>query len=246
MEFGKLNGKVAIITGAARGIGLETARVFASYGASVVLADIDLNKAQAEAASLVKDEVTACAEPVDIIDPDSIRNLMETVHARFGRIDILVNNAGIVDSTSILDMTVEGWDKVVDIDMRGTHLCSQAVLPYMMKQNGGRIINLASQAGQLGGWKAGVNYSSAKGGVIAMTKAYARFCAPYQITVNCVAPGFIATDMTAGRNDSADEVPLKRLGTALDVAKAIFFLACDLSDYITGFTVDVNGGYYMH
>jgi len=183
---------------------------------------------------------------VDIIDPASIKSLMESVIQRYGRIDILVNNAGIVDSTPIPDMTVEGWDKVVDIDMRGTHLCAQAVLPFMMKQNGGKIINLASQAGQLGGWKAGVNYSSAKGGVIAMTKAYARFCAPYQVTVNCVAPGFIATDMTAGRNDSADEIPLKRLGTALDVAKAIYFLACDLSDYITGFTVDVNGGYYMH
>lgn len=246
MRFGDLNGKVAVITGAARGIGLETAKVFAGNGATVVLADIDLNKAQTEAELLEKEGHEASAVAVDIIDADSIRILMQTVHDRYGRVDILVNNAGIVDSTPIPDMTVEGWDKVVDIDMRGTHLCSQAVLPYMMKQNGGRIINLASQAGQLGGWKAGVNYSSAKGGILAMTKAYARFCAPYQITVNCVAPGFIATDMTAGRNDSADEVPLKRLGTALDVAKAIFFLACDLSDYITGFTVDVNGGYYMH
>jgi len=246
MRFGDLNGKVAVITGAARGIGLETAKVFAGNGATVVLADIDLNKAQTEAELLEKEGHEASAVAVDIIDADSIRILMQTVHDRYGRVDILVNNAGIVDSTPIPEMTVEGWDKVVDIDMRGTHLCSQAVLPYMMKQNGGRIINLASQAGQLGGWKAGVNYSSAKGGILAMTKAYARFCAPYQITVNCVAPGFIATDMTAGRNDSADEVPLKRLGTALDVAKAIFFLACDLSDYITGFTVDVNGGYYMH
>ena len=246
MRLGDLNGKVAVITGAARGIGLETAKVFAGNGATVVLADIDLNKAQTEAELLEKEGHEASAVAVDIIDADSIRILMQTVHDRYGRVDILVNNAGIVDSTPIPDMTVEGWDKVVDIDMRGTHLCSQAVLPYMMKQNGGRIINLASQAGQLGGWKAGVNYSSAKGGILAMTKAYARFCAPYQITVNCVAPGFIATDMTAGRNDSADEVPLKRLGTALDVAKAIFFLACDLSDYITGFTVDVNGGYYMH
>jgi 3-oxoacyl-[acyl-carrier protein] reductase len=115
----------------------------------------------------------------------------------------------------------------------------------MIKNNYGKIINVASQAGQLGGFLAGVNYTAAKGGVLAITKAYARFCAGYNITVNCVSPGFILTEMTKDRNDNADMVPLKRLGTALDVAKSIYFLASDFSDYITGFTIDVNGGYLM-
>ena len=246
MKHGDLSGKVAIITGAAQGIGFATAQLFCDCGCTAVIADLNLEKAEAAAAELNAAGGSAIALLVNVIDPASIQALVERVVARFGRIDILVNNAGIVDSTPIPELSLEGWDKVIDIDLRGTHLCSQAVLPQMKQQNSGRIINLASQAGQLGGWKAGVNYSSAKGGVLAMTKAYARHCAPWQITVNAVAPGFITTEMTAGRGDSADEVPLRRLGTALDVAKAIYFLACDLSDYITGFTVDVNGGYFMH
>ncbi len=245
-KLGDLTGKVAIITGAAQGIGFATAELFCSCGCTVVIADINLAKAETAAAGLIASGGRAAALQVDVIDPASIQAMVDNVVGQFGRIDILVNNAGIVDSTPIPDLSLEAWDRVIDIDLRGTHLCSQAVLPQMKRQNYGRIVNLASQAGQLGGWKAGVNYSSAKGGVLALTKAYARHAAPWQITVNAVAPGFIATEMTAGRGDSADEVPLKRLGTALDVAKSIYFLASDLADYITGFTVDVNGGFFMH
>jgi NAD(P)-dependent dehydrogenase (short-subunit alcohol dehydrogenase family) len=179
------------------------------------------------------------------MEKDSIQAMINTVVEKYGTIDILVNNAGILDATPIPEMSVENWDKVIDIDLRGTHLCSQLCLPHMMKNNYGKIINIASQAGQLGGFLAGVNYTAAKGGVIALTKAYARYCAQYNITVNCVSPGFIATEMTQSRNDNADTVPLKRLGTALDVAKSIYFLASGLSDYITGSSIDVNGGYLM-
>ena len=115
----------------------------------------------------------------------------------------------------------------------------------MFERKYGKIVNVASQAGQLGGFLAGVNYTAAKGGVIALTKAYARYCAEYNVNVNCISPGFIETDMTKDRGDNAQSVPLKRLGTALDCAKAIYFLVSDMSDYITGSTIDVNGGYLM-
>lgn len=245
MKYGNLAGKVAIITGSARGIGLETAKLMAEFGASVVIADINYDSAADAAASLNKEGLSAMPLKVDVLEKQSIEAMVNTTIEKFGKIDILVNNAGVLDATPILEMSVEGWDRVVDIDLRGTHLCSQLCLPHMIKNNYGKIINISSQAGQLGGFLSGVNYTAAKGGVIAITKAYARFCAKYNITVNSVAPGFILTEMTNGRNDDADSVPLKRLGTALDVAKAVYFLASDFSDYITGFTVDVNGGYLM-
>ncbi len=246
MKYGNLAGRIAVITGAAQGIGYATARLLGDYGCTVVIADVNLEKAKKASTELQEAGIDAAALEVDVIDKGSVNQMVAEVINRYRKIDILINNAGIVDSTAIPDLSLEAWDKVIDIDLRGTHLCSQAVLPYMKEQQYGRIVNLASQAGQLGGWKAGVNYSAAKGGVLALTKAYARHCAEWQITVNAVAPGFIETEMTAGRGDNAEDVPLKRLGSALDVAKAIYFLASDLADYITGFTVDVNGGYFMH
>jgi len=245
MKYGSLDGKVAIITGAARGIGFETAKLLSEYGACSVIAGNDYDKACEAAKTLTKHGLSAFAVKVDVAEPESVKHMINTVIEKFHKIDILVNNAGILDNTPILDMSVEKWDKVIDVDLRGTHLCSQACLPHMIKNKSGKIINIASQAGQLGGFLAGVNYTAAKGGVIAITKAYARYCAQYNINVNCVSPGFILTDMTKDRNDDANIIPLKRLGTALDVAKAIYFLASDFSDYITGFTVDVNGGYLM-
>ncbi|WHH57026.1 SDR family NAD(P)-dependent oxidoreductase [Petroclostridium sp. X23] len=245
MRYGNLTGKIAIITGAARGIGQAAAQVLAAYGATVIIADLNYDSAVKTANELIADGLSAFAAKVDVMEKDSIQAMINTVVEKYGTIDILVNNAGILDATPIPEMSVENWDKVIDIDLRGTHLCSQLCLPHMMKNNYGKIINIASQAGQLGGFLAGVNYTAAKGGVIALTKAYARYCAQYNITVNCVSPGFIATEMTQSRNDNADTVPLKRLGTALDVAKSIYFLASDLSDYITGSSIDVNGGYLM-
>jgi NAD(P)-dependent dehydrogenase (short-subunit alcohol dehydrogenase family) len=245
LKYGDLINKVAIVTGAARGIGKETARLLAEYGANVIIADMDYKAACETANSFKMDSLSAFAVEVDVIDKGSIESMVDAVTSKFGKVDILVNNAGILDNTPVLEMSVERWDKVIDIDLRGAHLCSQICLPYMIKNNYGKIINVASQAGQLGGFLAGINYTSAKGGVIAMTKGYARFCAQYNITVNCVAPGFMLTEMTKDRDDNSDSVPLKRLGTALDVAKSIYFLASDFSDYITGSTIDINGGYLM-
>jgi 3-oxoacyl-[acyl-carrier protein] reductase len=131
------------------------------------------------------------------------------------------------------------------VNLRGPQFCSQHVLPYMTKKSSGKIVNIASQAGQLGGFAAGVHYTAAKGGIIALSKAYARYCAQFQINVNCICPGFMLTDMTRERNDNPDIIPLKRLGAALDVAKSVYFLATSYSDYITGATIDVNGGFYL-
>jgi 3-oxoacyl-[acyl-carrier protein] reductase len=245
MKYGNLDGKVAVVTGSARGIGYETAKLLAEYGAVSIIADLDYDKAIVTADNLTQNKLSAYAFKVDIMEKYSIESMVDDVIKKFGRIDILVNNAGILDNTPILEMDIERWDKVIDIDLRGTHLCSQICLPYMIKNKSGKIINVSSQAGQLGGFLSGVNYTAAKGGVLALTKAYARYCSQFNITVNCVSPGFILTEMTKERNDNADMVPLKRLGTALDVAKSIYFLASDLSDYITGSTIDINGGFLM-
>ncbi len=156
----------------------------------------------------------------------------------------MVNNAGVHANVPIPEMTVEQWDRIISIDLRGTHLCSQAALNHMIKKGGGRIINMASMAGQVGGLKVSPDYSAAKAGAICLAKSYARFGAQYHVTANAVAPGFIETEMTKGRDDPAS-VLIGRLGTPEDVANAVYFLASDLGAYITGATIDVNGGLNM-
>jgi len=246
VSIGRLDQRVAIVTGGARGIGLAVAKILCEFGATSVIADINYDQGLKSSEKLNEKGYATSAVKLDVSSPESISENIELIYEKYGRIDILVNNAGILDSTSIPELTVEAWDHLLDIDLRGVHLCSQAVLPYMKKSDCGRIINLSSQAGQLGGWKAGVNYSAAKGGVLALTKAYARYAAKFGITVNAVSPGFILTDMTASRSDETTGIPLGRLGTAEDVANSVYFLASDLSSYITGFTIDVNGGYFIH
>jgi len=244
-NIGRLDGRVAIVTGGARGIGRAAAELMAHFGAKIAIADMNLELATKTAEEISQSGAQAKAFVLDVTDQASVEAMVLAVEKAFSRIDILVNSAGVLDKTLLPDMTVEKWNFVIDVDLRGTHLCSQAVMPIMFRQGAGKIINLASQAGQLGGMFCGINYTAAKGGVIAMTKGYARWCAQHGVTVNCVSPGLIATEMTAGRGDDPNSVPLKRLGTALDCAKAIYFLASDLSDYITGTSVDVNGGFLM-
>lgn len=240
-----MSGKVALVTGSARGIGMESAKMLAEAGATAVVCDVNKEGADKTAADFKAAGLDALAFQVDVALEDSVKKLMSDVMKAKGRLDVLVNNAGILDPTSIEEMTVEKWDRMLAINLRGVQLCSQHALPHLIASGPGRIVNISSQGGQLGGFLAGVHYTAAKGGILALTKAYARFLAPHQINVNCVAPGFMLTDMTKDRENYPDLVPLKRLGTALDAAKAVFFLATPLSDYITGATVDVNGGYYM-
>lgn len=240
----ELSGKAAVITGAARGIGAAIARYLASNGASVVIADISGEAAAGFVSELETEGFKAIAVQTDISDEKSVSGMMDMTLRKFGKVDILVNNAGIIDSNPIPEMKIEDWDKVMGVNLKGTYLCSKAAIDIMIKNGGGRIVNISSMAGQLGGLKVGPDYSASKAGIIGLTKSFARYGAKYGINVNAVCPGFIETEMTKGRDDPAS-VPLGRLGMPEDVAKAVFFLASSLSDYITGATIDVNGGLYM-
>ena len=245
MKMGDLTGRVAIVTGGGSGIGRACSKTLAEYGAEVAVADINLEGAQKTASDIEAAGGKAYAVDLNVMELESVKQLMKTVEEKPGRIDILVNSAGILDPTRLPDMTVERWDRMIDINLRGTFFCCQQVVPYMEKNKKGAIVNITSQAGQVGGWMAGVNYSASKGGILALTKALARHCGPLGIRVNDVAPGQIATEMTAGRGDKPDGIAVGRLGTAQDVANCVYFLASDLSDFCTGMTVDVNGGQFM-
>lgn len=243
-RFDDLKNKIAIVTGGARGIGFASARILAEHGAIVVIADVRITLAQESCDLLTAEGLSASAVEVNVKDPDSVNQMVSTVIDRFGRIDILVNNAGIVDATPALDLTVEAWDNLIDINLRGMQLCTQASLRHMLGQGSGKIVFMASRAGEMGSPKVAPSYSASKGGALALAKSYALYCAPYNINCNAIAPGYIETDMTKGRDDP-NSVPILRLGTALDVAKSVYFLSSDLSDYITGAVIDVNGGLYI-
>ena len=245
MHLTDLTGKTALITGGARGIGFESARLLAEHGAAVVIADINLDAVKKSADELKRAGHVAVPLYADVASDESITKMVKDAVAECGRLDILVNNAGILDIASVPELTLERWDRTINIDMRSVHLCSQNALPHMIKAGGGRIINIASMAGQIGGLASGPHYTAAKAGVIGMTKSYARYAAQYAVNVNCIAPGFMLTEMTRERNDDPSVIPLKKLGSALDVAKAVLFLATSMSDYITGATIDINGGLAM-
>lgn len=236
--------KTALVTGAAQGIGAACVRILAEHGARVIAADINFGGANDIAKTLSESGFRAESMSVDIADPLSISHLANQVINKYQRIDILVNNAGIVSRYSCEELSLEQWDRVININLRGTHLMIQAFIGIMQQQSRGKIVNIASLAGRIAGKRTSPDYASSKGGVITLTKSYANHYAKYNINVNAVAPGLIATPMTEGRNKPED-VPLGRLGTAEDVANAVYFLCSPLSDYITGTTIDVNGGMYM-
>ncbi len=243
-KYSDLDGKVAVITGGARGIGLASARILAEHGAAVVIADLLAEQAESSSEELRAAGLDAFAVEVNVKEPQSSEALVQTVFDRYGKIDILVNNAGIVDNTPMLDLTVERWDNVIDINLRGMQLCTQACLKRMIGQGSGKIVFMSSRAGEMGSPKVAPSYSASKGGALALAKAYALYCAPHNINCNAIAPGYIETDMTRGRDDP-NSVPMLRLGTPLDVAKAVYFLSSEYSDYITGAVIDVNGGLYI-
>jgi len=239
-----LQGKVAIVTGGARGIGLASARILASHGACVAIADIRIETAEESAEALRRDALDVFACEVNMAEPGSIQAMVDRVIEECGQIDILVNNAGIVDATDMLELSVEAWDNMLDINLRGAHLCTQACLKHMIPQKSGKIVFMSSRAGEMGSDKVAPSYCASKGGLLALCKSYAIYCAKYNINCNAIAPGFILTDMTRGRDDP-NSVPILRLGTPEDVANSVYFLASDLSSYITGNIIDVNGGLYI-
>jgi 3-oxoacyl-[acyl-carrier protein] reductase len=242
-----LSGKVALVTGASRGIGAAVARTLANRGATVLAAARGEN-AGANVTDIVKGGGRAEAVNLDVTDAANVDAVVGAALAKHGRIDILVNNAGIARDQLLMRMKRDDWDAVIATNLTAAYTCSQAVIRPMIKQRGGRIINISSVVGQMG--NAGqVNYAASKAGLIGMAKALAREVASRGITVNVVAPGLIDTDMTkaisAGSSETwAQQIPLGRLGTPQDVAWTVCFLASDEAAYITGQVVAVNGGMY--
>ena len=244
-----LNGQIALVTGGSQGIGRATALVLAQLGADVAVMARSLDKCETVAEEVRKYGHRALAVRGDLANADEIRAAVEKVSSDLGPISTLVNNAAITRDGLMLRMKREDWDSVINTNLTGVFLLTQQVLPMMTRARRGRIINLTSVVAQSG--NAGqVNYISAKAGIIGFTKAVAREYASRNITVNSVAPGFIATPMTAVLNEAArnamlEQIPLKRPGTDLDVAYTVAFLASDEAGYITGQVINVNGGMYM-
>ena len=243
-----LQDKVAIITGASRGIGKAAALALATVGAKVV---VNYARSGEAAAAVVQTIVDAGGEAIaiqgDVSQPEEAEALIKESLAKYSRIDILVNNAGITRDTLLMRMKLEQWQAVIDLNLTGVFLCTKAVTKTMLKQRSGRIINIASVAGQMGN-PGQANYSAAKAGVIGFTKTVAKELAPRGITVNAVAPGFIETDMT--QDLQADEIlkfiPLGRYGKPEEIAGMIRFLAADpAAAYITGQVFNVDGGMVM-
>jgi 3-oxoacyl-[acyl-carrier protein] reductase len=244
-----LAGRVAVVTGASRGIGLAVARVLADDGASVIVSGRDAGRLAAATSELEATGAAAVAVVADATRREDVDRLVEAACERFSRIDVLVNNAGITRDQLLVRMKDDDWDQVIDTNLRGVFLMTRAVAKVMMRQRGGRIINIASAAGAMGN-PGQVNYSAAKGGVIALTKAAARELAHWNILVNAVAPGLIETDMTASipaaaRESLLQQVPLRRIGSPREAAEVVRFLAGDGATYVTGQVVHVNGGLYM-
>ncbi len=242
-----LTGRVAVVTGASRGIGRAIARGLASQGAVVCAAARGANAAET-AAAIVEAGGRAESFTVDVTDTASVEGLFGAVIERHGRVDVLVNNAGIARDQLMLRMKREDWDEVLRTNLTGAFTCVQAVLKPMVKQRSGRIVNISSVVGQMG--NAGqANYAASKAGLIGFSKALAREVASRNVTVNVVAPGLIETDMTKSLTDRSQtdwsaQIPVGRIGSPDEVAAAVCFLASDEAAYITGQVLAVNGGMY--
>jgi 3-oxoacyl-[acyl-carrier protein] reductase len=244
-----LRDKVALVTGAARGIGLEIAQRLAQSGAKVALVDVREEELQGAANKLQTSGWTAIPLIADISSSREVQSMSKSILNQWNRVDILVNNAGVCPMTRLEDITDAEWDRVLGINLKGAFLCSQAVIPVMRQQQSGKIINISSNAGQMGGIAVGVHYSASKAGILGLTKSLARLLAPH-IQVNAVAPGTTESEMTRGWDTDTvsslvKQIPLQRLGRPEDTAAAVHFLATDAASFITGHTLCVNGGLLM-
>lgn len=245
-----LEGRVALVTGAGRGIGRAIADELAKRGADIVLADRMLEGAQQSAAEIAAQTGRqTLAVEVDVSSLESAKAMVEQAMGRFGKVDILVNNAGITRDDLIMRMEEADWDAVIDINLKGAWNCSKAVIRAMMKARYGRIVNISSVSG-LAGQAGQTNYSASKAGLIGFTKALAREVASRQITVNAVAPGFVPTALTVDLPEDLKEAmmkitPLGRMGKPEEIAYAVAFFAADEAAYITGQVLSVDGGMMM-
>ncbi|WP_110654322.1 SDR family NAD(P)-dependent oxidoreductase [Salinicola halimionae] len=248
-----LDNKVCLITGAAgaRGIGLKTARLFHEHGANIVISDID--ESACEAVRQEFDPARCLVVVANVTRRDECLDVVERALEQFGKIDVLINNAGITQPVKFEEIDSESYDRILDVNLRGMLYMSQAVVPHMKAAGGGSIASTSSVSAQRGGGIfGGPHYSAAKAGMLGLGKAMARELGPFGIRVNSVTPGLIDTDITAGKLTEEmkapilEGIPLKRLGLPDDVANAFLFLASELSSYITGATIDVNGGMHIH
>lgn len=247
--MGKLDGKVAIVTGASRGIGRGIALHMAREGANVAINYRSSESQAQELANEIKGFGGTCMLiQADVGEPQEARDMVRRVFEQWGRIDVLVNNAGITKDRTLRKMGDEDWQKVISANLGSVFYCTSAVMPIMVNQNFGRIINISSMNGQIGAIGQ-ANYSASKGGIIAFTRTAALELARFNITVNTICPGWTLTDMFAGVPDNIQDqiksrIPLGRFGSTDDIAKATVFLATD-ADYITGEQLNVNGGAFM-
>ena len=243
----ELEDKVAIVTGGNQGIGRATALRLAEAGAKVVVASRNQVRNRQVAAEIEQRfQRQAVPLAVDVAERQAVEALVEKVIEEFGQVDILVNNAGICRlSQPFEELEDAAWDAVLDVNVKGVLHCVRAVIPLFKEQKAGKIVNVASLAGEVGGIATAADYVASKAAVIGLTKSLARYLGPYQVNVNAVAPGFIRTSMTEAMQIDVGGIPLRSVGEPEDVAEAICFLASSRSRYITGTTLDVNGGLYM-
>jgi len=242
--------RVVVVTGAAKGLGYAFSERFAGEGCRVALLDIDQELVERSAQALQDAGADVIGLKCDVSDICDIDTAVSAVAAHFDGINVLVNNAGIVFTTPIEDVTGEEWDRVLAVNLKSMFFMVQKTLPYLKVANAPRIINISSQAGRAGGYDAGISYSASKGGVIAMSKGLARQLAQFGITVNTVCPGSVLSDIFRHWSDEKKEAiirrnPFGRLGEPEEIASAVCYLASEEAAYITGMTMDVNGGSYM-
>lgn len=244
----ELEGRVALVTGAAGGMGTAIAHALSRLGADIALNDRAPDLLAPLAGRLTTPSIAVAA---DVTNPRQVQQMVETVEDQMGPVDILINNAGVLRPTKIVDISEAEWDFVVDVNLKGTFLCSQAVIPRMRERGWGRIVNLSSTAGKNVSTMGGAHYTAAKAGVLGFTRHTASEVAADGITVNAVCPGLIDTDMTRKTITEdqakayADSFPVSRLGLPEEVAELIAFLATDRAAYITGASLDINGGDLM-
>jgi len=252
--FSLLN-RIAIVTGAGskRGIGRAIALGLARQGADIIVCDINLDGAKKIVKEIEKEGRKALALGCNVISEEDIKKVIEIALREFKKVDILVNNAGITQSVKVFDITKEDWDRIMNVNLRGTFLFSKTVLPAMMDKNYGRIINISSiSAKNGGGIFGGAHYCASKAGILAFTKALAKEVSPLGITVNSISPGLVATDIRGGLENEEEQkkmsinIPCRRLGLPEEIAAAVCFLASKEAAYITGGDIDVNGGIYMN
>ena len=245
----ELQNKVALVTGGAQGIGKTISEELFRNGAHVVLGDVILEGAQATAEAINNNGGSASAVKIDVSNPAEVKQVFDSILKDKKPVDILINNAGITRDGLMIRMKEADWDRVLNINLKGTFLCSQQAAKQMMKQKSGVIVNIASIVGVMGNFGQ-ANYSASKAGVIGLTKTLAREVASRGIRVNAVAPGFIDTEMTRVLDESVrqsliEQIPLAKLGLPEDVARCVAFLVSDRSSYITGQVINVNGGMLM-